>query len=390
MTKDTPTKNKILVFNGYYLPARKYGGPLTSMVTMIETCSDENTFYVVAANHDYKERTPFPGIELGWKNVGKAKVFYTETEKLDWNTKGLAEIIDTVDPDMVWMTGIVVPNIKWPAARICRKRGIPYLISPRGEVNENAFHIHYLKKRAMSLFTVMFGLYREAYYHVTTEEEIPGLVKYFRVKRDRIFLCPNIAVPPITTDRHIQKNAGEIRCVYISRIHPIKNLLTAIQAVKLLTGKVEFDIYGPQEDKEYWAECEKEIARAPENVQIRYCGALEPNQVAETFMKYHCFLSPSLSENFGHAVAESLSVQCPVIILRGATPWDDIHGRAGYVSEENSERAFSCCVKEILDMDQNLYNEFLKRTREFIAERSKKDNAVSLHKQMINKICAIR
>ena len=386
MGNEMVPKNKILIFNGYYLPAKNYGGPLTSLVTMVETCSDENTFYIVAANHDYRDPKPFPGISVGWHDVGEAKVLYTETEKLNWNYKELKKIVDEVKPDLIWLVGIVVPYKKWPLARICREEGIPYIISPRGEVNENAFHLSYLKKKILSLVTVAFGIYKGAAYHVTCDEEITGLMKYYKVKRESIFLCPNIAVSKSLKDRHVEKKQGEINLVFISRIHEIKNLLTAIKAVNLLKGNVTFDIYGPLEDQSYWAECEKEIARAPKNVKISYCGSLQTTEVFETFVKYHCFLSPSKSENFGHAIAESLAAQCPVIVLKGATPWDDIEGLAGYACSENSEQVLADLIARIQNMDQSAYDAFLNTTAAYFAERRKSDDAVMQHKSMIQKV----
>ena len=140
-------KNKILVFNGFYVPAKKYGGPTTSLVTVVDNCSEQNEFYIVAANHDFGETEPFPGIESNkWIRVGKAEVFYTDTSKLRFNKKELSKIIDSVKPCLIWHTGILTPYLNWPLAQICKKRKIPFLISPRGEVCENTFHSKYLKK----------------------------------------------------------------------------------------------------------------------------------------------------------------------------------------------------------------------------------------------------
>lgn len=379
-------KNKILVWNGYYLPAKKYGGPLTSLVTMVETCSDENTFYIISANHDLGETTPFDGITEGWQDVGDAKVYYTDTKKYDWNYKKMRTLVEEVYPDMVWITGIISPAKKWPLAKVCRDLKIPYVISPRGEVNEGAFHISYTKKLLMSKFTVLFGLYKNAFYHVTWDEEIFGLKKYFNVDEERIFNCPNIAVSQNINDRSIEKQCNSIKLVYISRIHRKKNLLMAIEAVELLNGDVTFDIYGPQEDEEYWNDCQKEIEKAPENVHINYCGALQPNEVLQKYTEYHAFLFPTHSENYGHAIAESLSAQCPVFIIKGATPWDDIDEIAGYVSKEKTAISLAKNIKKILLMNQNEYNCLLSTTAKYSEERKKKDNAVKLHKEMINKI----
>lgn len=37
-------RKRVLIFNGYFIPAKNYGGPLTSCKNVIKTCSDEFDF----------------------------------------------------------------------------------------------------------------------------------------------------------------------------------------------------------------------------------------------------------------------------------------------------------------------------------------------------------
>ena len=259
---------KVLVFNGYYIPAKNYGGPTTSLVNITNYCSDEFDFYIVAANHDLNDSTIFEGIHDGWNQVGKANVLYLDTRSIRNDVDAIKRIIIDVQPDLVWLVGILTPS-HWTQAKACREAGVPYIISPRGEVCKNTFHMKYMKKSVAALWVKLCQKYKNAYYHATSEEEFEGLIKYYSVPKERIILVPNIPKKIHAERRIIEKNEGELRIVFISRIQEKKNLLTAIQAVNKLVGDVVFDIYGPIESEEYWKKCKQEIG-SNEGVKINY------------------------------------------------------------------------------------------------------------------------
>ncbi|NMM30632.1 MAG: glycosyltransferase [Cellulomonas sp.] len=110
------------------------------------------------------------------------------------------------------------------------------------------------------------------------------------------------------------------RFVSISRICENKNLRLALQALNLVASELDFDIYGPIEDKKYWASCQRLVDKSPENVRVNYRGLLRSDQVQEAFAQYDGFIFPTLGENFGHVIAESLSAGCPVMCSQ-QTPW---------------------------------------------------------------------
>ena len=379
-------RKKVLVFNGYYIPAKKYGGPTTSLAAIVENCSDDYEFYIVAANHDLNDDKVFDNIHDGWNQVGKAQVLYIDLNEINYKPKKIRELLKEVKPDLVWLVGILVPADKWFVAPECRKLGIPYLISPRGEVCENTFHLKYRKKKIVADAAKLLGVYKNAWYHATSEEERDGLVKYYGAPRDRIFLVPNIASNLHAKERKIEKKPGELRVVFISRIQEKKNLLTAIKAVNQLAGEVVFDIYGPMEEPEYWNKCEEEIKKASHNVKISYCGALPPELVGLTFAKYHCFLFPTISENYGHVIVEALSNCCPVVLSKGTTPWDDIDGVAGFVSDLHSISSYVERLTILSKMDSVEYDLFCKRTAEYYEDKIGADNAVEGHLSMLRKV----
>ena len=71
----------IAIFLGGYLPAKKYGGPVTSISNLVENMGDEWDFYIISNDHEFNENRRLPGIQEGWNHVGKAKVLYISENK---------------------------------------------------------------------------------------------------------------------------------------------------------------------------------------------------------------------------------------------------------------------------------------------------------------------
>jgi len=72
------------------------------------------------------------------------------------------------------------------------------------------------------------------------------------------------------------------------------------------------------------------LNRLPGNVQVSLGGDYLPSQAQDLAAQFDIFVLPTLGENFGHAIAEALSVGCPVIVT-DTTPWSFIDGRGGFI-----------------------------------------------------------
>ncbi|HEU5415872.1 MAG TPA: glycosyltransferase, partial [Candidatus Angelobacter sp.] len=106
---------------------------------------------------------------------------------------------------------------------------------------------------------------------------------------------------------------------------------------------------------DYWRICEAAIARLPANVKVRYLGPVPHHEVLEKFSQYHFFLFPTLSENFGHAIAESLSAGCPVIIS-DATPWRDLARKnVGWDLPLDERDSWLRVLQQCVDLDKEAY-----------------------------------
>ena len=188
----------------------------------------------------------------------------------------------------------------------------------------------------------------------TSDEESEAIGRFLCSSIDKIHLLTNIpSLPPQLPERK-QKQSGEARFVFISRILWKKNLLSAINYLKGVNhGVIVFDIYGPKEDLSYWLECEKAIKELPSNVVVNYMGLLSHDEVHITFNKYDAFLFPTFSENYGHVIAEALVTGC-IPIISDQTPWNDLTtSKAGWALPLDDEKAFIEAIQDVVDMDNN-------------------------------------
>lgn len=379
-------RKRILIFNGYYTPAKKYGGPLTSCKNVVKTCSDDFEIYIIARNHDVGSQEVFPNLHKGWKMIDEAMVKYISDGELNYDKTALRALLEEVKPDLIWFAGILVPKIRLKTIELGKEMHIPVLLSPRGEVSADRICIKGWKKKPYLFLTKLLGYYIETFYHATSDDEVVGLKKYVGASEDRIFLVPNIGVPlePMRSD--YVKQQGELRVVFIARIHMVKNIKLAVEAVGRMKSKVTFDVYGPLEQPEYWEECMAIAKSAPSNVTVKYCGQLEPTEVGEYFRKYDCFLFPTINENYGHSIAESLANGVPVVLSKDTTPWNSLDGKAGSVCSLDNVSEFTDALEKIAALDQVGYDVLQNNVREYYQEISAKDNAVSGHKHMFNAI----
>ena len=385
-------KKKILIFNDYYIPAKKCGGPVTSIRNAINALCEYFDFYVEAYNHDFGDKTAFPNIEDEWYDVGNARVRYHRDGELDFNYKNMESFIKDVNPSLMWFSGLLVPNKIHNAIRIGKKYNIPILISPRGEASPDRMKLKGYKKYPYALLVSVLGKYnrsKNVYFHVTSDDEIAGLKKYFFINNEKIIKVSNIGIMPNKNKRIYEKKEGELRITFISRIHEVKNLLYAIDIINMLKCKVNFDIYGPIESVDYWNKCENLIRESPSNVRINYCGEVNPGNIEDVFINYDCFLFPTKNENYGHVIAESLANGCPVVLSKGTTPWDDLDRKAGFVCNLNYKDEFVDALNYIASLGKDEYDRFMNKTSVYYNEKIKDNEAIEGHRKMFNKIISL-
>jgi glycosyltransferase involved in cell wall biosynthesis len=133
--------------------------------------------------------------------------------------------------------------------------------------------------------------------------------------------------------------------------------------------KVIYDIYGNLEDKDYWKVCLNLISELPSHVRVNYQRELKFDEVQTAISNYHALYLPTLNENFGHSIVESLLCGCPVIIS-DQTPWNDVNNSgAGFAIPLSHKRQFTDAIIEMARLDQAEFSEKSKLANTYISDK---------------------
>ena len=268
----------------WYVPGYKGGGPIRTVANMVEWLGDDFQLYIVTSDRDKGDRQPYPGVRSGiWQSVGKAQVLYLTPKEM--TVSALYRLFRTLDYDLMYLNSFFSPlTVK---ILLLRRTGLiserPVVLAPRGELSPGALTLKHLKKRLyISLILIKrLGLYANITWQASSvyeKKDILSIIgkngKNSIKEKPPIKVAPNL--PPKGGDKAIAgnrpKQAGSARIIFLSRIARKKNLDVALKFLAKVNGEVQFDIYGPIEDKSYWQECEALIHKLPKSIQVRYRG----------------------------------------------------------------------------------------------------------------------
>lgn len=336
---------KVLIITDGFFPGKNYGGPPVSVDNF---CSlmDQYECYIITKNHDKDDRTPYSGIHDGWNDRGNCKVCYLNDG--DFTYQQFDRLIAEVSPDWIFLQSLFQYCVI-PCLIISRKRNIKVLLAPRGELCRGAFKKKYKKLPYITVLH-LFGLLENAYYLATSTEESDAICKYLcRGKQERIALVSNIPSIPSGVCAAHRTDGDMTRFVFLSRIHPKKNLMYAIKCLDRVCGHVGFDVYGPLEDVAYWEQCKTACEQLPESIKVEYKGVVSHEDIHEVFAQYDGFLFPTFSENYGHVIAEALFAGCPVVVS-DQTPWNDLQKYgAGWAIPLSDESSYVAAIQELIN-----------------------------------------
>lgn len=365
---------KILIILTGFLPGKKFGGPPISVDNFCSLMKEDECF-IVTRNHDMGETDTYKDIKSGWNDRGNCKVLYLSDK--EYGYRKYEEVIKEINPDVIYLQGLF-QNCIIPCLFLAKKHNIPVLLAPRGELCAGAFKKKY-KKVPYIIFLKIFGLLNKVHFQSTSEEETEAIMQHLGITEDRIHFLTNVPSIPKKEYPVPKKQPGVAKFVFISRIVRKKNLKAAISYFKNIEGDVTFDIYGPIEDKDYWQECQDEIKLLPSNIKVNYCGLVSHDQIHETFARYHAFLFPTLSENFGHVIAEALSVGCSVIIS-DQTPWNDVqYIDGGWSIPLDKIENFTSAIKDVLYIDFKTETKYKKNMIEYVVSKTDLKKIKSLY-----------
>lgn len=323
-------KPVILILLGAYWPGHESAGPNMSTRAMCEALSDSFEFRIVARDRSFDDPTQL-GAHGAWHDAGYAQIRYLQIGPGRAGAIGLAQLLRDTPHDVLWSNGFFDREFTIPALTARRLNRIPrrpMILSPRGEFSGGALGLKALRKTLYRHAAALFGLTRDVVFHVTSDQEESDVRA--ALPHNPIFHVTNFrplfALPP-----HAPRAPGApLRAAFLGRISPVKGLALALDALAETSAPVDYSVYGPISDQAHWDECRAKIAALPAHIRVTHAGELGNDAVGAAMAAQDVLFMPSHSENFGHAIFESLCAGTPVLI-GDQTPWHDLEAQqAGY------------------------------------------------------------
>lgn len=382
---------RILTFVQYYLPGYRSGGPVRSVSNLVDELGDEFEFWIVTRDRDNGDAGPYPDVRVGaWQEVAGARVFYASPAEL--RLPRLRSLIRATPHDLLYLNSLFDPHFT-VAPLLLRRFGAiprrPVIVSPKGELSEGALGLRAGKKSMFLKTARALGLYRDVLWQASVPEERDEIVAQFTGGGEppAVMVASDLPTAALEPPARAAKRAGELRVVFASRITEKKNLSFVLGALARLGGPVRLDIFGVVEDERYGERCKALVDALAPGVEAVWRGPIPHEEMLTVLAHADLFFLPTLGENFGHVIVESLAAACPVLIS-DRTPWRDLDG-AGWALSLDAADAFVRVLGDVRAMDEERHGVLRRSARryaEHVARRS--GPSIEQHRALFRTACA--
>jgi glycosyltransferase involved in cell wall biosynthesis len=313
-----------------------------------------------------------------WNDLdnGIAKVYYFSKRNL--NYQYIKNVVTECSVDYVFVNGIYSFYFNILPLIYCKARKV---VSVRGMLHPEALLQKRFKKKVFLALLTPF-LRNKVMFHATDVQEAVYVKNIFG-KGAKVTVVKNFPNCLDFCSSHI-KIENRLRLISIGIISPMKNYKLVFKALEHLPANVEieYDIYGPVKDNQYWQQCKNIMSQIPENVLVKYKGAVKPVRVPELLKAYDAFILPSKSENFGHSLYEALSSGMPIITSLN-TPWNNLKvNKAGLNVNPENILELTAAIQYMSDLNPTEYEEWQHGARQYAEKVIDIEKIKSEYKQL--------
>jgi glycosyltransferase involved in cell wall biosynthesis len=382
---------KVLHVTPTYVPAWRYGGPIRSVHGLCKSLVAQGVAVDVATTTvDGAATLDVPvGVPV---DVDGVRVRYFDSpllRRLYWSP-GLARYVSEHlrEYDLLHLHSIFL----WPtsyAARIARKRGVPYLLSPRGMLVDTLIwrRNRWLKLAWINLLERR-NLRAAAMIHFTSEAEASDAEK-LGIEWSAHCIVPNgVDLEPEPGE------AGSITpaaspfgdrpfVMYLGRLTWKKGLDRLISSMTRIPG-ANLLIVGNDEEG-YAAALEAQAVREGVRERVIFTGPVIGAAKHGLLRRAAVLVLPSYSENFGNVVLEAMAEGCPVVVTPEVGAASIVEQSAAGLVTAGDPAALAAAIARML-ADPALRAQMGRRGRETVAAQYSWD---AIARQMIGRYEAV-
>ncbi len=229
-------------------------------------------------------------------------------------------------------------------AKIARRAGVPYILTSHGMLDDWSMSEHTLRKKVYLTVRSRAMLEGARAVHCTAQGEADQSRVHF--PRGRAAVVPllvdmapfrTLPGPELARERFPALHLQGLKVLCLSRLHPVKGLervLNAAAGLKAQGIALQLLFAGPSDPAEY-AGVLTERARAlglSENMHL--LGMVGGTEKVSLYQAADVYAQPSVHENFGISLVESLAAGTPIITAKGVNIWPELQASGGAVIVE--------------------------------------------------------
>ena len=305
--------------------AERYGGPSTAIRGMASALAARGIDVTVAATDgDGPGRMDVP-LDRQHVQEGVSYRFFARSVpgeyKFSWPlTRWLRANVRSFD---VVHAHALFSYSTLPACRFAFRHDRPVVLRPLGTLGAWSLSHRSWKKVPYLALVERRHLRNAAALHATSEQEAGALAALGYGAKTRII---PLGVPVVEGGLDGEParpgraaGATPFRLLFLSRLHPVKNLpvlFDALARIREARGPgIALTVAGDG-DKSYVDELRRRVDALGLADEIRFVGRLDGDEKAAAFDSADLFVLPSSHENFGIAAAEALARGVPVVLSR--------------------------------------------------------------------------
>lgn len=334
------------------------GGPANSIYWLTKNLVKEGLQPIIVSSDKGIE----PGFPLNrWVENEAGKVIHVRTRSLTFPVgQTIRSLLSFSQADVVHISSFFYPTA-FLTAFAARALGKKIIWSARGELDTPA--LEYSKgRKAPVLWSIKKFIGRYPVFHSTCDEETEYIKLAFGDDADIVQIPNFIEIP-----RPVKRNPGKY-ILFLGRIAWKKGIENLIDAIALSDVFMQSDYVLKIAGRglpDYVAGLKDRVTKRGLEKKIEFVGQVEGEAKQQLLADAYWTIMPSLTENFGLVVLESLAQNTPVVASKGS-PWESLEKERLGFWVDNSPDELARVLSRLVEMDEREYEDYRSRGRSYV------------------------